>query len=86
MPEDSKKIRIRRRGTPERIVEARDVVHAVQGARVDVRSLVDREWEKKSRDDVPPSDRPMPKNPLLHLKPHKTDDQGSSTDKSKNKD
>lgn len=54
--------------------------------RVDVRSLVDKEWEKKSRDDVPPSKQPMPKNPLLFLKPHKTDDQGNGTNEPQNKD
>lgn len=28
------------------------------------------EWLKKSRDDVPPNDRPLPKSPLVTLKPH----------------
>lgn len=41
----------------------------------------DKEWLKKSRDDAPPSDRPMPENPLhdpsVSLKPQ--DSTGSSS-------
>ena len=84
MPEDDKKIQ--RDGKPEQIVEARDDVPDVQAARDDARPLVDGEWLKKSRDDVPPSDRPAPKNPLLHLKPHKTDDQTDNANKPQNKE
>ena len=49
-------------------------------ARIDVRSVVDGDWLKKSRDDVPPNDRPIPTNPLLELKPHSPDEQSSDDD------
>ena len=40
------------------------------GLRMDVGLPWDKEWLKKSRDDVPHSDQPIPENPLMTLKPH----------------
>ncbi len=44
---------------------------AEMAQREDVHSFVDGDWLKKSRDDVPPTNRPMPENPLINLRPHK---------------
>ena len=38
--------------------------------RKDVGLPWDKEWLKKSRDDLPSSDQPVPENPLMTLKPH----------------
>ncbi len=46
-------------------------IFAEMAQREDVRSFVDGDWLKKSRDDVPPTNRPMPENPLINLRPHK---------------
>lgn len=46
----------------------------LQEARHDVRVPWDAEWQKHSRDDIPPSPRPLPENPLLQLKPQPTQD------------
>ena len=54
--------RLRRRSTD---------IFTEMAQREDVRSFVDGDWHKKSRDDVPPSNRPMPENPLINLRPHK---------------
>ena len=53
----------------------------VEQPRVDVRLLVDKDWEKKSRVDVPLTGRPMPRNPLLNLKPHTPKDQSGNNSK-----
>ena len=37
--------------------------------RVDTSLPWDKDWQKKSRVEVPPSDKPLPENPLLRLKP-----------------
>lgn len=49
---------------------------AEMAQREDVRALVDGDWLKKSRDDVPPGNRRMPQNPLVNLKPPKRTGQG----------
>lgn len=38
-------------------------------SRDDVRLPWDSDWQKRSRDDLPPNPQPLPENPLLKLKP-----------------
>ena len=57
----------------------------LKGSRDDVRTKIDKDWEKKSRDDVPPSNRPPPKNPLLNLTPHTPDEEQQGADNTSGK-